>query len=139
MSEARGQVCAPTPVLRESGVQPLLAGGLLGDLPALLHLSPTGDTHLLAGRLGSSLVCGRSSRMAICPGNGSWPTLPRSAYKLGALPGLEHPWPAPRGSGVTTATNNREPGTSFTKPVSLFSWAHTAYISQPATQRCGVR
>lgn len=47
MSRARVGGCAlRPPVLREE-FQPLLAGGLLGDLPALLPL-PTSDTFVVA-------------------------------------------------------------------------------------------
>lgn len=129
-----GRCALQPPVLRESGVQPLLAGGLLGDLPALLPLSHRRHTFV-GWCLGSSLACRRSSRMAICLGNGQLASLARSAYKLRALP-ASNILAGPTRLRVTTATNNREPGSwFFTKPVSLFSWAHTQPTSLSLPRR----
>lgn len=130
-----GRCVLRPPVLRETEVQRLLAGGLLGDLPALLPLPQ--QRHTFVGWcLGSSLACWRSSRMAICPGNGQPASLARSACKLRALP-ASSVLAGPTGPRVTTATNNRESGARFfTKPVSLFSWAHTQPTSLSLPCRC---
>jgi len=130
-----GRCALRPPVLRESEVQPLLAGGLLGDLPALLPLPHRRHTFV-GWCLGSSLACWRSSRMAICPGSGQLASLARSACKLRALPASSI-LAGPTRLGVTTATNNREPGAwFFTKPASLCSWAHTQPTSLSLPCRC---